>query len=426
MASCRVEEGNYRGWHAAFLKNDLISLVAVPDIGGRIMAYDLGPYSYLYIDRDLAGRLFTPEENLGDGGMASWKNYGGDKTWPAPQGWDGEDQWPGPPDPVLDSGRYQLDELTSIDRSAWVRMVSPTGSPTGIQITRQAAIYANSSRVTLNLSFHNISSRPVRWSIWDVTQLRAERVDADGRLGAETRCVVSAPLNPHSRFPRGFQVMFGDQSSPQWQVDPSSGLFLGEYRWEIGKVGLDSRGGWAAFANRAAGYAFVARYTPFPDQEYPDDGADVEFWTVGRGEVAGLNYEHSETYLMECELLGPRRWIEPGEVTSLQIEWGACRCPGPIVSVEEAGCAGSKFRAVRQGDRVQLNGTFGVFDRGHLESVWLDEAGLELTRLDMGPVTPLEAVLLDCAELVPETARAVDLAVKTDEGVRLLAKAELS
>ena len=84
------------------------TLVAVPDIGGRVMAYDLGDYAYLYVDPDLAGRLFTPEENQGDGSLAAWKNYGGDKTWPSPQGWDTEQQWHGPPDPVLDSGRYRV------------------------------------------------------------------------------------------------------------------------------------------------------------------------------------------------------------------------------------------------------------------------------------------------------------------------------
>ena len=70
------------------------------------MAYDLGDYSYLFVDPELAGKLFTAAENQGHGELADWKNYGGAKTWPAPQGWDGHDQWPGPPDAILDTGRY--------------------------------------------------------------------------------------------------------------------------------------------------------------------------------------------------------------------------------------------------------------------------------------------------------------------------------
>ena len=49
------------------------------------------------------------KEHAGDGDDSfNWKNYGGAKTWPAPQGWDGEGQWPGPPDPVLDSGTLRV------------------------------------------------------------------------------------------------------------------------------------------------------------------------------------------------------------------------------------------------------------------------------------------------------------------------------
>ena len=426
MTKCTIAEGDFLGWRAAFLKNDLVTVAGVPDIGGRIMAYDLGGYPYLYVDRNLAGRLFSPEENLGDDSMASWKNYGGDKTWPAPQGWDDEDQWHGPPDPILDSGRYRLEALESDGDKASFRMVSPTGSPTGVQIVRQATIRAGSSRVSLELSFRNLSERTVRWSVWDVVQLRAERIDAGGRLAPQEKCVVSAPINPLSRFPKGFQVMFGDSLNPQWHTDPGGTVFLGDYRWEIGKVGLDTRKGWAAFANAAEEYAFCVRFPVYPNEEYPDDGAAVEFWTVGRGRVANLDYDNSDIYLMECEVLSPMRRLPPGDSTSFQIEWGACRCSGPIVAVTDAGCAGSDFQAVRKGDHVHLSGTFGVFDLGHLESVWKDKAGRELARVDMGPVSPLEAVLLDRAELAPEAARAVDLVAKTDGVKRLLAHSEVS
>ena len=87
IENCHANTGDFRGWSACTLQNDLVRLVAVPDIGGRIMAYDLGPYSYLFVDPDLAGKLYSPQENQGDGSLAAWKNYGGDKTWPAPQGW---------------------------------------------------------------------------------------------------------------------------------------------------------------------------------------------------------------------------------------------------------------------------------------------------------------------------------------------------
>ncbi len=422
MTTCSVEEGDFRGWRAAYLRNGLVRLAAVPDIGGRLMAYDLGPYPYLYVDRDLAGQLFSPEENQGDGSLAAWKNYGGDKTWPAPQGWDNDDQWHGPPDPVLDTGRYALDVLRSDGVSATVRMTSPANSSTGVQITRQATLRANSTRVKLDLTFRNLKDHPVRWSLWDVVQLQAERMGADGRPCLQAGCVVTAPLNPQSRFPQGFHVMFGDPANPQWQSDPQAGLFFGRYQWEIGKVGLDSRAGWAAFANTSAGHAFAARFTGFPGQVYPDDGASLEFWTIGRGRVANLDYEQARIYLMEIEVLSPFQPIAPGQTASFQIEWGAARCPGPIVDVTEAGCAGRKLE-IERADVTRLTGAFGVFDVGTLDLVWKDARGRVIGARSRGPVDPLGAIVVDWVVEVPAGAARAELVVRTEAGGRLLAAA---
>ena len=84
-------------------------------------------------------------------------------------------------------------------------MVSPAGSRTGVQITRESRYHRRlSSRVHVHLTFTNISDRPIRWSIWDVVQLRAEPDWPDGRLTYEPGCVVTAPVNPRPVF-RGLQ-----------------------------------------------------------------------------------------------------------------------------------------------------------------------------------------------------------------------------
>jgi hypothetical protein len=154
-----VRRDVFRGWTACILENTYVRLVTVPDIGGRVMAYDLGSYPFFWTDPDLAGKLFSPEENQGDGSLGAWKNYGGEKTWPAPQGWDNDQQWPGPPDPVLDSGRYTLDKLAVEGDRAVVTMISPPDARTGLQITRQFTLAAHNSRVRVDLIFRNITAR---------------------------------------------------------------------------------------------------------------------------------------------------------------------------------------------------------------------------------------------------------------------------
>ncbi|MFN2135308.1 MAG: DUF4380 domain-containing protein [Candidatus Promineifilaceae bacterium] len=398
---CHAYESPFHGWSAAVLENDLIRLVAVPDIGGRIMAYDLGPYPFLFVDPDLAGKLFSAEENQGDGSLAAWKNYGGDKTWPAPQGWDNEQQWHGPPDPVLDTGRYTLDDLSAGSATASVQMTSPPDPRTGVQITRRFTIIRDSSRVAVDLSFTNVSDKTKCWSIWDVIQLRAERRDENGRRRYDPACTITVPINPQSRFPRGYNVMFGDENNPQWQVDEARGLFVGRYLWEIGKVGLDSTAGWIAFSQGSEGYAFVELFAVEGEGDYPDEGATVECWTVGAGQVANLDYAETDIYLMEAELLGPLLDIAPGQTINFSATWGVCRCPGLVVDVTDAGCTVQSLKAVAQGQYVRLTGKFGLFDRGESFLIWLDEDKEEVSRHSLGSVDPLAIVTLDSIVPIP-------------------------
>ncbi len=383
------------GWQGVELSNEWVTLRAVPDIGGRIVSYRLGPYEYLWMNKDLFGKLFTAEEHVGDGTANAWINYGGDKTWPAPQGWDNDQQWHGPPDPVLDGGRYTLDTAHADETGATARLVSPPDPVTGLQITRKATLHRGGSRVTLKLTFTNTADYSTRWSIWDVMQHRAEKILPDGSATHGDGCTITAPLNPASRHDKGFYVMFADPENPQWKTEGD--LFVARYRYEIGKVGIDSPGGWIAFNDADNGYAFAARYTPQPGAKYPDDGSTVECFTVGRGEIPGLNYDYegSGIFLMETEVLSPMYDFAPGESHTFTIEWGLCRCPGMVVDATEAGCVSQKLSAERNGDYVHVAGSFGVFDAGQLALQLLNAKGEIVGQQASGAVNPLAVVAVD-------------------------------
>jgi hypothetical protein len=429
---CSLDQADFHGWKAVYLRNGLVTIAATPDIGGRIMAFDLGDHPFFYVDRALAGKLFSAEENQGDGSLAAWKNYGGDKTWPSPQGWDNDDQWPGPPDPILDSGRYKVSSMEESRHSVSVQMISPPGSRTGIQITRKVTLHQGGSRATLEQSFKNISDRKRRWSIWDVAQLQAEKHLPDGKLAPETACSVTFPLNPKGKFPAGYQVMFGDQDNPQWGVDREQGLVIANYRWEIGKIGSDActpdeQSGWIAFSNPARGLAFAERFPVFPTEQYPDDGSTVECWTVGKGMVANLDYENSNIYLMETEVLSPFYEFQPGESRSFSIDWGACRSAGRILDVQPGGCSSEKLSAQLSGKSVQLSGVFGVFDVGNLLLTWLDGAGEASGSVLLDEVAPSDLVIFDHTLLTPAGVVGVELSVlgQADGMLRRLGKCKL-
>src|SRR5262249_17843660 len=140
LLECRARETQYAGFRAVELDNGLLRAAVTPDIGGRVLQLWLADHPFLYVNQRLAGRLFTPEEHRGDGTMASWKNYGGSKPWPAPQGWDGPHQWPGPPDPVLDGGRFRTVSIGMGAGGGSVLLESAPDPWTGLLIRRELTL----------------------------------------------------------------------------------------------------------------------------------------------------------------------------------------------------------------------------------------------------------------------------------------------
>ncbi len=148
---------------------------------------------------------------------------------------------------------------------------------------------------------------------------------------------------------------------------------------------------------------------------------------MGAGQVANLDYADSGIYLMETEVLGPMQQIEPGGEASFTIEWAGCRCNGPVVDVQDAGCVARPLQAIYIAEGVQITGGFGVFDAGQLHLHWLNGGGDRLTSMLVDPVNPLDAVSLNLVLMPPEGATAVELSVMADVDAveRRLAAAEL-
>ena len=416
-SGCRIDRVDFHGWRAVKLSNGLVDLVAVPDVGGRIMAYDLGNFPYLWFDRNLAGKLFSDEENMGDGSIAAWKNYGGDKTWPAPQGWDRPEQWHGPPDPVLDTGHYTLEIVDSSDAAASIRMTSPPDPRTGVQIRRQITLHAGGGRVSLHLEMTNISDQERTWSIWDVVQVDATRRDASGQETHNDQAWLYIPTNPDSRFTRGYNIMFGEEDNPEWQREVRPNLLGAQYLYRLGKIGVDSTAGWIAFVNKESDYAFCQCFPYFPGDAYPDEGASVECWTTGHGEtVGGLDFGKLNLFHVEAEILGPLRTMAPGDTQSLDLDWYVARCPGPIVNVTGAGCSHERLRADAVDAGIRLTGVFGLFQVGEVELVWLDGEDDEISAATLAPANPLDVLRVDCVRSAPPGAGAVQLRFRDPQG----------
>jgi len=386
---------SYRGWKSLLLENDLVRLQVVPQIGGRVIQYALGDKEFLWVNPALVGRT-SPATGLDtDGG---WLNYGGDKLWPAPQGWDGDEQWPGPPDAVLDGQPHRA--VTDLE-PAGIRLTSGDDPQSGIRFDRRIRVHPGSTRVSFEATMTNVDDEPRRWGIWAHTQLDVGLPDGDdyNRL-MRAWC----PINPHSHFDRGYDVIFGEEDNPSFEVDAERGLMQVGYRYQVGKIGLDSHAGWVATVDGRQGDVFVQRFEFDPELPYPD-GSSVEFWHNGLGRIFAYDQwldmpddRGANPYVFESEILSPFARLRPGESYTWTYDWYACRIGGdhPVVDCSDVGVVSEPLTCRREGDRLRLGGRFGVFHQGRLVLELRDEnaEALETSVLDTN-ATPLKPVVLD-------------------------------
>src|SRR5579862_4765534 len=128
--------GNINDWFSLNLSNGLIALTVAPSIGGRVIDFSLAQTQVFYSNPRLRGKAIS-------GSASAGKNYGGSKVWPAPQGWTSEQEWPGPPDAVLDCGPYNWHAALHPD-SARIQLQSQHDDYTGITMRREIKVNAGS------------------------------------------------------------------------------------------------------------------------------------------------------------------------------------------------------------------------------------------------------------------------------------------
>ncbi len=420
-AGCQTQS---KKWESINLKNDLIEVQVVPDIGGRIIQYKLGNHEFFWVNKDLAGTM-PPPSRLGPNG--EWLNYGGDKLWPAPQGWDNNQQWPGPPDPVLDGGPYNALIYEDKDRPIGINLTSLPDKKTGIQLSRLLTIFDDTTHISIDASMKNIDTQNRRWGIWAVTQFdTANKKDS----GYNKNFWAFCPLNPKSKFENGYKVMFGPEDNPTFQPDKQQQMMKVRFQYQVGKIGLDSSAGWIATVDGTAGYVFVHQFNFKPDMPYPDNSS-VEFWSNGAGEftawgkVNKMSDDPKENpYLLESEILSPFADLQPGKSFNFRYTWAAAKIPSncEVISCGDVGAVCKPLAVNIRDGKLNLEGTFGVFYKASCAIVFLNAKNKEIAALPQKiSVTPLKTFALSrTIKLgktgVPENAAAVALYLKDKTG----------
>lgn len=403
--SCALRKVNFEGWPAQELANGLVQVLVVPEIGGRIIQVRLGEESFLYVNPRLRGQIFPPEQNGRDSG---WKNYGGSKVWPAPQGWSSDQEWPGPPDPILDGSPFDCRVVEESPQSSAIQLTSPHDEYTGLTFSREIRIFRGSAEVQISHTMTNTSRRPIRWSIWQVTQ-----------QGAHPDLAVFLPATT-------FHKMFGDQEYPSLTVDPHRKLLRLQFADVVAKFGVMPEAGWAATLDSRRQTVFAETFRLFPGLPYPDDAA-VEFWINGHGTctIHGDRYDSSDDPggcdpFVETEILSPMAELRPDEKYSFVIRWHCARIQAhEIARVNPCAALATRLKVTRQGEELHVTGSFGIFHTGRLELVSLLRSGKVRMVHPLGAVSPLEPCVVDATVPNARDLSRVSLRLRDPKGVLL-------
>jgi hypothetical protein len=240
----------WHGWPGCYLiANDSVEAIVVPAIG-RVMQLRLkgeieGP---LWENRALDGQQSEPAST-------EWINFGGDKSWPAPQ-----TDWPlhqgreWPPPPGFDSGPVE-----AVAGERGVVLTSHAEPDYGIQVTRQVELDAEQPVMRIRTEFRKLLGPPVTVGVWSITQLQdPER--------------VFIPLREESKMRGGFIRLI--EAEPEGLRIEGGLLSLVRHKIEPIKIGTDASS--MVWVGSAAVLRIDAEEGP---GEYPDGGSVAQVYT---------------------------------------------------------------------------------------------------------------------------------------------------
>jgi hypothetical protein len=220
----------------------------------------------------LFGRVPDPKSK-------EWGNFGGDKTWPAPQAdWAKITPRAWPPPVAFDSMPVEVQAAGSA-----VLLTSAVDPHYGIRVRRHVTLDAAQPIMRIITEYEKVSGLPNRVGVWIITQL-------------DDPVAVYAPVPPTSRFPDGYVKQSGGRPLDLKRSDGL--LFLRRSHTSSEKLGTDAS---ALLWVGKELMVLIESPRSAPD-EYPDGGSSAEVYT-----------NRDPLTYVELEMLGPLRTLCVGD-----------------------------------------------------------------------------------------------------------------
>ncbi len=263
-----AQKGNY-----IEIENKQIKLAVDLKVGGRVMEYSKNGNNVIFV------RSEGTNNSDPDGGRC---DFGPEKL--------------APPHPETWMGSWELVN----QKPNYIKIKSQVAKQAGVQLIREFRLDENTSHLEFSQTIINVSDSLQRYCHWS-------------RTFGEKNGICLAPINPNSRFPKGYMVYTGNNKldfSPAGgiNVQVRHGILEISGPPENAKFVTDGSEGWLAYITQD-NQLFIKKFDVFPDKIYGEmTGATVSLWYNTEG-------------ICEIEPIGPWEWIEPGKSISFTENW---------------------------------------------------------------------------------------------------------
>jgi hypothetical protein len=272
--AAKIKRFTYHGWpNAIRMTSEHAEVVVVPQIG-RIMSFRL------LTGENVFWEDCTLDGKSGDASGKEWVNFGGDKTWPAPEAewgkYTGRKQWM--PPAAFDSSPVQA-SITNHQ----VILTSPVDPHYGVRTVRRVQLQGNTLRI--DTTYERVSGEASKIGIWVITQFK-DPVAVFGLIPRNTIFTngyfdfnfTKQPWTHIKNRTNHFEVTRDPKSPRKLGSDAEKLIWVGEKETCV------------VTAWREAG------------AEYPDRGASAEVYT-----------NPDPKRYVELEMLGPLSLMKPGD-----------------------------------------------------------------------------------------------------------------
>lgn len=274
-APATVITTNYQGWADSYLlTNGIVEAVVVPAIG-RVMQFGFaGEEGVFWENTNLFGVTLSGLET-------NWMNFGGDKSWPAPEGewpkFTKSDVWR---PPLGFDGLPMLGKVESGD----VYLISQVDPAYGIRVRRRVHLHPRKPVLYIQTTFERLAGEPAKIGVWTVTQFKDPKfiylpAPASSIFGTNGYTLINPEPPPAMKHDSGLLWFARDPKAPH-------------------KIGSDADA--ALWMNTK--FACRIDSPRVRKADYPDHGSSLEVYT----NPDPLPY-------IELETLGPLKKLAPGD-----------------------------------------------------------------------------------------------------------------